>query len=155
MKSFSFITMFLVAPSFEFPAANLLDGLQQVSIDKKLVGSSLFLVRVGNCLGLVCIQVWSCLGLVWVWIGSELSFGCILDLNFSSNQDWLDEKPFRISNMTQINLVITLKISFNKATTILKISSTNILMDTNNSLNKLLTILTFDELELLEIFFYL
>jgi len=57
--------------------------------------------------------------------------------------------------MTQINLVITLKISFNKATTILKISSTNILMDTNNSLNKLLTILTFDELELLEIFFYL
>ena len=54
--------------------------------------------------------------------------------------------------MTQINLVITLKISFKKATTILKISSTNILMDTNNSLNKLLTTLKYDELELLENF---
>ena len=32
MKSFSFIAMFLVAPSCEFPAANLLDGLQRVSI---------------------------------------------------------------------------------------------------------------------------
>ena len=33
MKSLTFIAMFLVAPSFEFPAANLLDGLQQVSIE--------------------------------------------------------------------------------------------------------------------------
>ena len=32
MKSFTFIAIFLVAPSVEFPAANLLDGLQQVRI---------------------------------------------------------------------------------------------------------------------------
>ena len=32
MKNFTFIAIFLVAPSIEFPAANLLDGLQQVRI---------------------------------------------------------------------------------------------------------------------------
>lgn len=44
MKSFTFIAIFLVAPSIEFPAANLLDGLQQVRIENISFGCDCDLV---------------------------------------------------------------------------------------------------------------